>query len=394
MVWKPEDILYENPPQPRQRTSKLSHVLGLAGPSLETLASAAEELEYREISYVAAFFQLPYPVWVEDKWISVRAAREGLFCDLKFDVQEVIFSPVGPTVARLQEYSDSNLPLITQVTALLPVWGIRSRYHEKYLNLCEANSSGNPLIIPQGDSWVDNRPIRLIQYQTNFAARLIVECQFAIARFLPTYALLSISEALIPTKLFGYCTMLCPGKVVFGGDFIPIYQGFPGKAQLRTPRRISKERMNFALSNPARSLNKFESQLIALERIRSSGEHELALVGTLSLLEWLLKEFLLREHKIKVDTIHKALQKWKSCQLRPCEFIYFDGLRVRRNSAVHEGPPQRQSMTFALPDSGYLTLGLRSSISALEVRQAIENLFEIYRRMNLYTVNSSEPQRA
>lgn len=389
--WEPEDILYENPPQPRQKVSKLSHVMGLAGPSLETLASAANELERREVRYVAAFFQLPYPIWVEDEWISVKAAREGLICDLKFDVQEVVFKPLGTAIARPPEYSDLSLPLITQVTALIPVWGIRCRYHEKYLSLCGVSDSENPLIIPQWDSWVDNRPIRLIQYQVNFAERLVSELQFAIARFLPTYALLSISESLIPTRLFGYCSMLCPGKVVFAGDFTPVYHGFfSAKGQSRDRNRIPKEKIASALNTSARSLNKFESQLIALERIRSSGEHELALVGTLSLLEWLLKEFLTREHNIKVKTIHEALQKWEKCLLTQWESIYFDGLRVRRNSAVHDGPPQRQPMTFALPDSGYLTLGLRSSINTLEVRRAIEVLFEIYRRMNLNAVGSSK----
>lgn len=383
MFWTADDIAEANGPQANQTRSKLDHILSLGGTNLEFLAEIANELETRPTNHVAAFFQLPYPVSVAAGWYKLSALTEGILPELRFNVCSISLS--GPTKFRLDcaPQSDHEGILVTQCVALFPVWGIRSQFHDRYIEYADRTHDQNPVIVPQGPSWIGNRPIFLRDYENNFASRLIRELQPALRQFLPTYSILSMREAYLPSEIYAYSTMLAAGRIAFAGEFIPIHKPiFQSLSGSDLPIAVDQHKMIAGLAIRHRELGRFESQILALERLRSQGETALALIGALSLLEWLLDSHIQRQGG-SAKNLYQATRHGAAGFLTVEEVAFIDKAREARNQAVHEEPPVRHSILSASKRKGQEIGGLFARIDDSEVQLLLRLVFDIYRRINM-----------
>src|SRR5687768_11072640 len=92
MSWTADDIIEANPPQPGQTRSKLERLLVSAQLNLDLAADVANEIERREANHIAAFFQLPYPVHVQNGWHRVSTGTAGLAAELRVEVCRLTMS--------------------------------------------------------------------------------------------------------------------------------------------------------------------------------------------------------------------------------------------------------------------------------------------------------------
>lgn len=386
MSWTPDDILEANPVGHRQERSVLDRLLSTGQAELSVLANAASELEARPRQFVAAFFHLPYPIVVDPGWHRVEAHTldDGMYGELAFRPFELIYSDLGDMSLReVLPHSRPNWPVITQVTALFPLWGIRARYHEKYIHHIERGTRGNPIIIPQGPSWIDNRPISLGVYETNLAKRLIRELQAVLRSFLPAYSIASLTEAPIPEWLYAYYAMTAPGRIVPSGPAVPVARALIRQSVHSMPKLQPFAPISQAMKTKFRVFGRFEAQLFAMERLRLDGEVALALIGGVSLLEWVLKAIATGTTKIKFRGLEEVSKHPSMGFFTATDISLLHLARRARNALVHEEPPTRRSLITA-------GAGLRSQLyqdgshcTSEDVRALLELAFKAFREANL-----------
>lgn len=383
MIWTEDEIAEANGPQPKQSRSKLDHIIAIGGANLAFLAEIANEIDKRSPNHVAAIFQLPYPVSVGTGWYKLSGLTEGVFPEIKFEVCTITPSGLGKfQLDRLSQSTDEQGIFITQCAALFPVWGVRSQFHDRYLEYADRTHDQNPIIVPQGPSWIGNRPIFLRDYENNFAGRLIREIQPALREFLPTYSILSLREAYLPRKIYAYSAMLAPGRMAFAGDFIPIHQPlFQSLAGMDMPAEVEEHKLFSGLAIRLREVGRFESQILALERLRLKGETALALIGALSLLEWLLDGHIQRQGGT-ARNLYQATRHNAAAFLTASELVFIDKAREARNLAVHEAPPMRHSITSTNNQNGQEIGMMLSPIDGSEIQSLLRLVFDVFRRVN------------
>ncbi|MGE3280085.1 MAG: hypothetical protein AB7O13_03625 [Alphaproteobacteria bacterium] len=385
-----DDILDANPRQGTQPKSRLERLIDVAGTNLEILSDAANELEARQPPHVAAFFQLPYHLQVEPTWHRVATLEHGLYADLRFEPCAVEPADAGnfKLIRETTQQKRQRLARVTQVIALLPVWGRRSLFHQKYLHQANSGRSDNPIIVPQRESWIDNRPLSRGEYESNFASRLIRELMTAMRVFLPAYSVRALQEAPVPKLLYSYHTMIAPGHLVYAGDNVPILGALMESAEdSESVDYVSGAEISTAMQMRYRDLSRFEQQLFALERMRRGGEVTLALIGCLSLLEWLLNLYIIGKGGKKAK-LFEALRHPVIDFLSNNEKEILDDARQARNLAVHERPLTHTGLTGEDTSSGRELRGISAGLTASEVRTVMQIVFKAFREINLRGIST------
>lgn len=385
-MWSSEDVLDLNGPQPGQSRSKLARVIDQGGILPEALAIASNEVEQRVPNHVAAFFQLPFPVDIDDDWITVpgtasyagRVQLRFLPCKLEFDD----FSKIS--LRRIERAEKTHGAFISQGILLVPVWGVRANHHDRYLEHADSDDGQNPIIVPQKLSWIENRPIFKGPYAHNFANRLIREVKAALSHFIPAYGIVSLSTSFVPEEVMGFCAMISPGRVTFAGDFVTCVKGILNRhVQLEQSEPASTKRIEEVVRFGPRVPSDFENQVLAIERLRRSGETALTLVAGCSLLEWLIKQHI-AQRGIKPPQNFAQLLDHEAMDLASGDEISFLHLiRKARNAIAHEAIPERHSHSAIGPYAGKEIEGVKTSISQMEARKFLLLVFELFRRHNL-----------
>jgi hypothetical protein len=311
MAWSPADILESNPAESGQLKSPLNQLLDVAGANLVILSDVANELERRQ-AHVIGLFQLPYHIHVEPSWHRVLTLEDGLYAECKF-IPCLVETDNFRTFRLFPSAIDKGTAIaqVTQVMAAIPVWGRRALFHERYMHHA-ARGGSDTVIVPQRDSWVDNRPLFFGDYETNFASRVIREFVAALRNFLPAYSIKALRHAPIPPLLYSYHAMLAPGRVVYAGQNVSVLGALmASQKELDASTPISAADLSSAMQTRYRSFSNFELQLFALERLRRDGEVSLALIGGPSLLEWLLNLYLLGQggKKQRTYSTHFAINR-------------------------------------------------------------------------------------
>ena len=384
-MWTPDDIVDANPPGPGQSRSVLQRLVATGQTDLSLLAEVAGLIDQAERPLVAAFFQLPSAVAIDAGWhrLPTHTLDEGMSGSFSFRTRELVYSDSGDL--SLKEVSSGGMstwPVITQVAGLFPVWGVRALHHGKYLHHAENGTRGNPVIVPQGPSWIDNRPITLGVYETNLAKRLMREIQAILRSFLPAYAIASLTETPVPEQLYGYHAMPAPGRIVQGDRSVSA-----AKALIRRSVQAAVPVLPFAPIEQAmrtkfRTFGRFESQLFAMERLRRDGETALALIGGVSLLEWTLKAIAGagnggRFRGLADVADHPSIDFFSAEELHTINLA-----RRTRNTLVHEEPPARHSLTTGGPTIRAQIAQPDQPFGPERVRQLLEIAFKAFREAN------------
>ena len=229
----------------------------------------------------------------------------------------------------------------------MPLWGSRLKYYQKYVDLSERGQESS-VVIPR-----ENKPytyslsgaITVRMYELELSKRAIFEAAGATRRFLRDYMALSLHEVEIPERLYSPICSPREDRYFPLGDSPDLLSGMLSRFENRALRRVSLEAMERAARWPARSFSPFEGQILALKRLSDGGEPELALVGLMALVEWLLKDNLpATAHRVgkKRSGAFEVFQMAQGhYRLPDTVWLTLDSARKIRNGHVHEKPTSR-----------------------------------------------------
>ena len=245
----------------------------------------------------AVTFQLPYPLDIAFSDYIGRGNRSDIKMHLRFiPAITVVDERMRRTVHRTGHYSEpkssSKFIDYTQCIALMPLWGSRLQYYQKYCDLSERGRDSD-VVIPREEkpfTYSLSGAITVRMYELELSKRSILEASNAVRRFLRDYMALSLHEVEIPELLYSPIASPRPERYFPLGDSPDLLFGLFSRPRNRALRQVSLENIEKAAKWPSRSFSPFESQILALKRLSDRGEPELALVGLMSLVEWFLKE--------------------------------------------------------------------------------------------------------
>jgi hypothetical protein len=332
---------------------------GLAFPELFDEIEAFRETV--DTPACAVSFQLPYPLAIEFSDYIGRGNRSDIDIHLRFIPCVSAFDKrmrrtIHKKGSANPHNADNKLIECTQCIAIMPPWGTRRQYYFKY---CDLSGRGreSDVVIPR-----ENKPftynlsgaITVRMFELELSKRAIAESAGAVRRFLRDYMAISLHEVAIPELL--YSTMASPRDERYFplGDSPDLLIGLLPEGKNRALRPASREGVERAARWPARAFSPFEGQILALKRLSDEGEPELALVGLMALVEWLIKcnlpEHLLHPDKRKNGAAHLARQAEKCFPVAEGVWRTLNSARMLRNDHVHERPTSRsQSYDPALP---------------------------------------------
>lgn len=383
MIWTGDEILESNPPGDGQSISKIERVARSAQVSFEILADVANELERREVPHVAALFQLPFAVSAGSEWHRVATGTQGVQAEIQTEVCQVEMVSLDQFRLLRGAAQIPTTPLVTQVVAVFPLWQPRAQFYGRYLTYALDLRRSDAVIVPQGSSWIDNRPISTTAFGHDIARRLLREVKPILRSFLPAYSISAIAEAPMPPRVYGYMAMTAPGRVMFAGESASVVNGLLDRLGASPPAEpVESERLSAAMRNRYRDFGAFETQLFALERLRTQGEIALALIGALSLLEWVLNRFI-GSSGGKERNLVASIRDERVTFFSEREKEFIDAGRRARNAAVHGEPPSRNSLVMGGLGAGRELNGLSAKITSADVREIIELVLRAYREVNL-----------
>jgi hypothetical protein len=155
--WSIEDIEALNSEDDQRNF--LKHILHIGAASEKHLCEATESLEQLGNTFVIGLAQLPFLVQCGETFYRTPAWRDGLFVDLVLTPIRVAFTQTGELIQLSSDSADdaqkyTEAAWITQVTAIIRLWGERARLQRKYLN-CISYTGFRNEIIGRVESWMD-----------------------------------------------------------------------------------------------------------------------------------------------------------------------------------------------------------------------------------------------
>lgn len=301
----------------------------------------------------AVSFQLPYPLDLDFSDYVGRGNRSETSIHLRFipcvtEIDQRARRKTHRTSSFAKEDRNaSDLRDCMQCIALMPLWGTRLQYYQKYVDLSERGLDAD-VVIPR-----ENKPytyslsgaITVRMFELELSKRTISEAAGATRRFLRDYMALSLHEVEIPDLLYSPIASPREDRYFPLGDSPDLFAGMLSRAKNRALRRVSREGMERAAKWPARSFSPFEGQILALKRLSDDGEPELALVGLMALVEWLLKDSLPTDMLSGGKRKNGAFEVFQKAQgyfeLSEKVWLTLHSARRVRNGHVHEKPTSR-----------------------------------------------------
>jgi hypothetical protein len=377
-MWTFDEIQNMNAPSPGQRDSILSFILGVNAATPDVLCYAADQLEQYGVAYVCCFAQLPFPIFVEPGKYAVRADTENVIMEMEFQLAELTVSDRGQTqftpVTGQSAAGDARGSWGTQVLGFIPLWGRRTLYYKNYIACLHGNGLRNQVINPalqDGRGYGYKGTVVTSQsFESELPKKMLDEFPIALRRFLINYSLLALEDVPLRPALYGYFVMAAPGRIVYKEPPIPITKGMLSVHPHRLP--LDRPKVLDALKISYRENDRFIHQLQAMKRVASAGEPELAIVGTVSAIEWFANRFVVppKDRYKDSHSLRNALKLPPLSNLP--EVLKAELLRVAdlRNSLVHGKPPDR---------------GDNRSLSH-NVASVLNSAVELYRQLNAQRV--------
>lgn len=359
---------------------------GLAFPDL---FDEIEELRQavRSPSCVVAF-QLPFSLALDFSSYIGKGNRSDIEIHFRFIPAMTILdkrmrrTTYRKATSNVEVQSDHDPIECTQCLAAMPLWGARLEYYSRYVDLSERDRETD-VVIPREKkpySYSLSGAITVRMYELEISKRTLVETTGAVRRFLRDYMALSNHAVDIPKLVYSPIASPREERYFPLGDSPDLLVGLLSKNRNRSLRRVSKEGIARAAKWPTRGFSPFEGQILALKRLSDEGEPELALVGLMALVEWLLKE------NLPESTMHADKRKNGAAYLmkRAEQYISLPGeiwaklnsARVLRNGHVHETPTTK-SQSYNPAEMRY-----SNSTTSMAFDDAALAAFELFRAIN------------
>lgn len=355
------------------------------------VCEVAAILENSDTPHVACFFQLPYAVLLEKKWQSASVREVGVRVSFKTQVMEVAIGDSADIATRplvLDAERATELPLMTQFAVIVPLWGSRLRFYDRYADCVDEDVLHDRLIVRPADNWAFNEKLVAMTasvFEANMARKIYFEMVVMLRRILPAYSALTHLEAPLPPILYNYYLMPFPGRLTLHRPPKPTVSALLKSRTALPKRRLSADHLKRATAGILRDISPFEQQLFAMNRLRQEGEPALALVGCLSLIEWyvdrqVVRPIVMNEEQMSISTV-----------LKDTKYLDFIDLKLRstlfqaasvRNALVHGSPPPRKSLTDGLAIDAGSEYALFGNSHAAVAERAVDAAFRLYKAIN------------
>ncbi|OGT97021.1 MAG: hypothetical protein A2298_03425 [Gammaproteobacteria bacterium RIFOXYB2_FULL_38_6] len=391
-MWTFDEIEEMNPKSDGQKKSALMHLKEIGAYWPDLLCETATQLEELGPPFIYCFTQLPYPINVEKGNYTLPGKTEGVRVDLSFRLFKFNFNDSGKIfVGDLKEENENPAERVvvgTQVIGLIKLWSGKNKYYNNYLECVTYSGLKEQIINKPNSNWSvtggwHQRPLKSAKaFENEISKRLLTELYSALQFFIPTYSIVSHDETKLGQWLYNYFCMTAPGRISLGDIPKPIFKSFCKHYTIANNRFVSHSKLCEALKFGMREISKFERQLLAMDRLVRDGEPELALIGTISAIEWFMGAFVARENKwqpslrdcLKIEPYKSNLEEDLKNDLREAALL--------RNSIVHGAPPSRENIIKE--GSGFIGKLPISNVSLLsyKVQSVIESGLVLYRRIN------------
>lgn len=393
-MWDIADIEDANP-------RVLPHLRSIGAAHDAFICEAAAEIEARDHPHVAVFFQLPYALRVEDGWLSLKTLEKGVSADVKLALLKLEISDRGKIL--IQPISRSEIagipgPVVTQVMAIVPLWGGHTRFYEKYAACYDGVVLKDEIVASVEDNWIVGHRLTATKasvYESNIARKMLGEMKVMLRRLLPAYSLATMREAPQPSELGNFFVMTLPGRLTLFRPPIPVASELLNRSRSEQIGEVSKSQLIPLMAGSPRDLSKFEQQLLAMDRLCREGEPKLALVGILSLVEWFSATHC-HYDRSKVTREQPSLS-WLLRKTDALAFLdgserdFLNAAIAKRDRFVHGAPPTRESVTDGVARSPGRESDDLTAEGAVDVKALIVCAFRIFREVNSRKSSIVEP---
>lgn len=385
--WTIEELDEANPGREGAPTTPFRELLSLGAVCAEIACEIADELDRRTQPHLAAFFQLPYRIDTRESWLAVPLADSGVSGELRLVPCRMTYNRADRFQTVIDAGAASNGYALTQCILIMPYWGLRARYFPKYEKSFREHDLIDRIIVPQVDSWMENRPIRASDFESRLAGRIVREVQAALRVALPAISIVSQRETPLPEKLIGYHVMPKAGRIKQSSDLAPMLDFILARDKQDTTTKLpvlDVIQVQKAISFGLRTFNDFEQQLFAMNSLLEDGELTSAHIGTVGLMEWMLRYFTDQPDTTKVPLA--VLLRHPDLDELPSDLMSFlKDQRPVRNDLVHGRPLPRRSLVVAghHRERGRQMESASRSATVQNVSELIRTAFELYRAANV-----------
>lgn len=374
-MWGIEDF------EPYNRGALLQRLSAIAAFTEQRIGEAAEVLDQRESPHFAVLFQLPGVVRVAARPVVVPTRTEGLQVELRPFPCKLAVTPDGKI--RLSDEASVVDCNATQFVGYLRYWGERAKYYQRYSQCFSASCFRDKIVITAAESWIDHRALRASDFEYNLAERVRKEVEYATRRYLKTYSSITLTNFYQRNDLYNFFVMPYPGRFAISTQPAPLAAAFLVN-HLPISGEIDATLIENGLPFSLRRLSRFERHLFELHRMASAGHHSLVLLGSLSLIEWVLKiNSPPANKKSDLYTLsHEVFENELGAEI----ISELDDLRRHRNAATH----MREFSEFEGEKlHEVIDVEIDRIITGEVAARAVHLAWEIFRRSNSGKLKSS-----
>jgi hypothetical protein len=346
-MWTIEEIAERNIDQPQI----LQAILNSGAGTEIMLQEVAEQLETLGPPHVACFAKLAFPLAISPGHAFVIPTGRYATATVRFTHFELTLGPDRRIqyIEKKPTYCANNVGIGTQVIAFIDLWGRHRNYYLNYLSCVTASGLRNQQLnkslygktrAPAGYA-SDTIDAHRFEAEANDAIALAFH--YAMKTFINNYNIVAPDDLICPERdhLSGLFMMLAPGRVSYcARPDIPISKMLP---KHWVPAEVAAKRIEAALRFGRRQFDRYQSQLLAMQRLARDGEPELAIIGCITAIEWFLNSFRIEKPADNRPVSIKRLKPKELSVVLPGSL--WERLRAiadRRNNVVHGGLPDRR----------------------------------------------------
>jgi hypothetical protein len=363
-----------NPIEPGQRKSRLQHLNEIGATKEEWLIEAVDHLESVDGPYVAAFFQFPGAILVENAMLKLPAKTSGV--KVQFVLHPFLLDVIPHGQLQITTSFDAANPNATQVMGYTSLWGRRAECYHRYTGCFNAGGMKNGIVMYSHEHG-GGRTLLARDFEIDICKRLEDEFRYAIRRLLKSYA--TLVRAMHPETdvLYNFFMMTHPARLAYHSVPVPLLSYFLRAKSVLPTTPVEARRIERGVEFTYRRFSRFELQIFELNRLSREGNHALALVGALSLIEWVLKLVApVRDKRLRLSELVDKLTKHG---LSNSVSASLTELRKIRNEAAHLG--EHAKLGNKRPHE-VLELDIDSIIDEKVAGRAIDLAWSIFQQAN------------
>jgi hypothetical protein len=269
----------------------------------------------------------------------------------------------------------------TQIQAYIPLWGRRAGEGFRRYEQCFTEGGMRNEIVMTRDRYWGDRTLRAKDFEYELCSRLEQEVRYALRRFLKSYSTLSKCMHANTDTLYSLFMMPYPGRISYHAVPTPLAAYFLRSNVTSQSDKIDGKKVIGGIDNTHRQFSRFELQIFELNRLRREGNYAIALVGSLSLIEWVLR--LTASPEQKTLPLSKLIDNLSKRGLSDSVREPLHELRNLRNVAVHMG--EHADLGRRRPHE-ILELNVDNMIKEDTAQRAIELAWLIFQQSNSGTL--------